>query len=53
MLCDYCEGSTDTAAVTVIVRNKMRQFCGLTCAVNYLEDLCGRYGKSPRLVASN
>jgi len=53
MLCDYCEDPMTKAAVTVIVRNRMCQFCGLSCAVNYLEDLCGRYRKSPGLVGRN
>jgi hypothetical protein len=53
MLCDYYEDPMRTAAVTVIVRNRMRQFCGLSCAGNYLEDMCGRYPNSPGLVGSN
>lgn len=53
MLCDYCEDPITTAAVTVIVRNRMHQFCGLSCAINYLEGLCGRYPKSPGLVGRN
>ena len=48
MLCDYCENPITTAPVTVVVRNRLRQLCGLSCAVNYLEDWCGRYGRSPR-----
>jgi len=53
MLCDYCEDPIAIAAVTVIVRNRMCQFCGLSCAINYLEDLCGRHPKSPGLLTRN
>ena len=53
MLCDYCENPMTTDPVVVVVRNRLRQMCGLSCAVSYLEDWCGRYGRSPRPVNQN
>ena len=45
MPCDSegCDYLTVRPVVTVIIDGRMQQFCGLSCAVTYLEDLSERH----------
>ncbi len=55
MPCDSegCDYLTVRPAVTVIIDGQMRQFCGLPCAVTYLEDLFERQARHRRRPSRN
>ncbi len=50
MPCDSegCDYRPVRPVVTVIIDGRMRQFCGLSCAVTYLADLTERHVRHPR-----
>ena len=50
MPCDSegCDYLPVRPGVTVIIDGRMQQFCGLSCAVTYLEDLSVRHVRDQR-----
>ena len=49
---DNCASSTGEA-VTIIIDGQMRQFCGLSCTITFLEDLFDQHASSRKRVSRN